>query len=389
MSQGVDPAGGNGGYRPRFLYGGPQGPAPAQWQAPQAPQWQPQWQPQAQPQWQPPAPPQWQPQAQPQWQAPAQPQAPGGYPYQAPAAPYQAPAAPAYQPNGNGTAFALSSAMQVGLAADWVAAPHVRALERRLATATAEELNQLVQLVNAGATNAERVFILKAYAAKEPIAAVAQYAAEMRGMAESEIVRRSTMRDVRELVQQWQDACGPAMLQAMAGEADPRYAWELNKSQDLGAVDANMNASIAQQQAAWLQQYGGVAVPRGATGGQGIAITDLLNTVMGGISGATYAPVDVKPNPQAGLEQTAQALASGYDVPIRVSWDAGPGDGSGHFMLAMAVRGQGGNRQFQIHDPWTGSTAWVAEASILANNFSPLANGFARFTHMYQPSPSA
>lgn len=379
MAQGMDPTGGNGGFRPSFLYG-PQGAQPQAWQP--RPQWNAQgrgdqaWQPPPAPAYAPPAAPQ--PYA---YQTPA---------YQPPPAPYQVPAAPpAPSQNTGGLAFALSSAMQVGLSVDWVAAPHVRALERRLATASADELNQLVQLVNAGATHAERVFILKAYAAKESIPAVAQYATEMRGMAEAEIVRRSTMRDSRELVQQWQDACGPAMLQAMAGEADPRYAWELNKSQDLGAVDTNMNASIAQQQAAWLQQYGGVAVPRGASGGQGIAITDLLNTVMSGLSGATYAPVDVKANPQGGIEQMVHSLNAGYDVPIRVSWDLGPGDGSGHFMVALAVQGLPGARQLQIHDPWTGRTAWVAEAAILGSNFAPLANGFARFTHLYQPTPSA
>jgi hypothetical protein len=198
------------------------------------------------------------------------------------------------------------------------------------------------------------------------------------------------MRDTADVIQQWQDGCGPTVMQTAAGEADPRYAWELNKGGDITQIAPfGENAALAAQQKQWLEQYGGVAVERGAAGGQGIALNQMLNDLLAPITHATYNTVE-SPSGAQGVESVAASLQGGLDVPIRISWgEAGtPGD-VGHFVLAMASRGNAGARELQIHDPWTGKTAWVAEANIAANNFSPIFDNYARLSHFYAPTATA
>jgi hypothetical protein len=252
------------------------------------------------------------------------------------------------------------------------------------------QLESLKGLLNAAQTRTEQVFILKAFSANEPWQNLVQFAAEMRGQSESEIVRRCTMRDDSDLVQQWQDACGPTVLQTAAGEVDPRFAWELNKTFDLARIDpAGANGALAQQQRQWLEAYGGRAVQRGQSGGSGIAIGQMLNDMLAPITGTTYETMDAS-NKSYALDQVASRLAAGYDVPLRISWDRPTGGAdSGHFVLALAVRGYPGSREFQIHDPWTGKTAWVPERTLLGDQMPPMFPSYARLTHVYTPTAVA
>ena len=57
-------------------------------------------------------------------------------------------------------------------------------------------------------------------------------------------------------------------------------------------------------------------------------------------------------------------------------------------MLAINVSGSAGSYQLQIHDSYTGKTAWVSEADIAADRFSPIFARFSRLTHYYQPTPT-
>jgi len=277
--------------------------------------------------------------------------------------------------------------LQEGLRTDLAAAQHLRRLEGQLALMQPGQLENMKGLLNASVSRVEQIFILKAFAANEPWQHLVQFAQEMRGLPEAEIIRRCTMRDERDLIQQWQDSCGPTMLQVAAGEADPRYAWELNKTWDLGAIDPlGQNQAMAVQQRVWLEHYGGRAVERGQSGGMGIAIGRMLNEQLSGITGARYQTREIHVKEQA-LNQIVSALASGFDVPLRISWDPpnAPTD-SGHFVLAMAVRNTVAGREFQIHDPWTGKSAWVAERELLADRMNPIFDKYARLTHFYQPS---
>lgn len=278
---------------------------------------------------------------------------------------------------------AMKSIFANGVSRDLAGKNQQTALDSALDQLQDGQIAAIAGLLSQAGSQTEQHFILKALIAGESWDAVTGYANEMRGLPESEVVSRSTMRDDHDVIQQWQDACGPTLVQTAAGEADPRYAWELNKVGDLSAIDPEgANATLAAQQKQWLEAYGGVAVERGASGGQGIALTQMLNDTLSSVTGATYQTTEVK-NAATALDAIQGKLDAGYDVPLRLAWD--PQGASGHFLLAMAARGQRGNRELEIHDPWTGRTAWVSEKSIAADHFEPLFTGYAKLTHYYDP----
>lgn len=285
---------------------------------------------------------------------------------------------------------AMLGVFQEGVSRDLAGGNQLRTLSGYLTQLSAGQLNSMAGLLNQAGTKVEQIFLLKAYAAGEPWANLVQYAGEMRGKSESEIISKSTMRDDADVIQQWQDSCGPTLVQTLAGEADPRFAWELNKGGDLSRIDPGGVANaVAGQQKQWLEQYGGVAVERGGQGGAGMALTQILNDMVGSLTGASYNTVEV-PFAPSGVNAICQSLQSGYDVPLRISWDQpGSGQDSGHFVLAMSVRQGVGGREIQIHDPWTGKTAWVGENNIANNSFAPIFGSYARLSHYYAPQPNA
>ncbi|MDB5097381.1 MAG: hypothetical protein JWM80_1802 [Cyanobacteria bacterium RYN_339] len=235
------------------------------------------------------------------------------------------------------------------------------------------------------ATNSEteRIFILKAVAAGEPWVLVNSYASDIKGMNEQELISRSTMRDASDLEQQWQDSCGPSVVETAGGEYDPRYAFELNKYYQLDAVDPfGVNQSLADQQKQWLEDYGGKAVPRGAQGGAPtFKLMEMLNDKLGPITRATYTFVDTTNDYPTGFEAIARDLAAGYAVPWRVLF---VNENYGHFIVALDVRGGQGQHEFLLHDSVSGQTAWVSQANVLARSFPFFAQS-VQLTHYYPP----
>ena len=246
----------------------------------------------------------------------------------------------------------------------------------------------LANLINLCQSRTEAILILKALAASEPWENVTAFAAEIRGLSDAFLIAKTTMRDDPDLTQQWQDACGPSLVLSAVGEQDPRYAWELNKLYVVNKVDPfGANKNLADLQKTWLEEYGGLAVPRGATGGRGIGILYLLNDKLSPITAATYTVQDTS-NMEESLDGIEQSLKQGYDVPLRLIWNK-PGEGAeqAHFMLASAIRGQRPNREFRIHDSYTGRTAWVSETTIQQDSVAPLYQVYAHLTHYYRPTP--
>jgi hypothetical protein len=98
--------------------------------------------------------------------------------------------------------------------------------------------------------------------------------------------------------------------------------------------------------------------------GNGMYLTDALNDHAKGATHVNYSPhdaQDAKGKIDGGaMDNWAEKLADGQDVPLRVGWK----DGGGHFMACTDVRGKGDDRKFLISDPWTGKTSWVPEKSI-------------------------
>lgn len=272
-----------------------------------------------------------------------------------------------------------------GIARDLASLAQLLRLQGLLGTLTPGQRQRLRALLDATTCEAAGVFILKAYAAGEPWDLLVQYAAEMQGMPEEEIIRRSTMRDDPDLTQQWQDACAPATVQTAAGEADPRFAWELSKLADVASI--GIESALAQQQKEWLEAYGGRAVPRGETGGIGIQLQGMLNDLLPPVTGARYRATQ-RTNLSHALDLIAARLQAGYDVPLCFQWSyTGPADAVYHFSLALAVRGTPGDRWFLIHEVWSGRTAWVHERAIAADRLDPITDGYVHLYYYYLPEP--
>ena len=233
---------------------------------------------------------------------------------------------------------------------------------------------------------AERFYLLKAFAAGAPWDEVVQYATEMRGVAEAEIIRRSSPRGAGELPQQWEFSCAPAVVQFALGEADPWFAWQLNKDAAIARGVWASSGMRGRQQRTWLEQYGGVATPRGDRTGRGITLQELLNDKLSRALGVTYLCQQVT-DLNAALSTIAQHLRDGYDVPLCLSW-ASPESATGsenHFVLVLAVRGPAAAWEFEIYDPATGKTGWVSADALRRNTLSPIYNGYQRVTHFYEP----
>lgn len=269
-----------------------------------------------------------------------------------------------------------------GVEQDLAGAYQLDVLRQFLTAIEPSQVTSLAQLLEYAGGETHQVLVLKSMLAGEPWEHLVAYATEIREVEAQEVIRRSTMRDPLDLVQQWQDSCGPAMLQVAAGEHDPRYAWELNKLGDLTVVDPHgQSAALASQQREWLERYGGRAVLRGETG-QGISILDFLNEQLGPMVGLTYNCLEIFDMPQT-LDLMDRTLRDGRDMPLCITFN----EGGNHFVLALNVRGEAGSREFLIHDTWTARTEWVPEAALLSGRFDPFF-ATARLTYYYIPTPT-
>lgn len=264
---------------------------------------------------------------------------------------------------------------------------HFPALHRFVGSLTLGQRSSLRDLLLQAREPAERFYLLKALAAGGPWDEIAQYATEMRGLAEEEIIRRSSPRGAGALPQQWEFSCAPALVQFALAEADPWFAWQLNKDAEIARGQWASSGMRGRQQRSWLEQYGGVATPRGDRTGRGITLQELLNDKLGRVLGVTYSCQQVT-DFDAALLKIGQHLRAGYDVPLCVSW-ARPETATGsenHFILVLAVRGSAAACEFEIYDPATGKTGWVSADALRRNTLSPIYNGYQRVTHFYEPS---
>lgn len=278
---------------------------------------------------------------------------------------------------------------RAGIARDFAGSNQLAMLYRFRDSLSAGQRATVRELLLQAQEPAARFFILKALVAGESWPDVVQYATEMRGLTAEEIIRRSTARGDREFTQQWEYSCAPAVVQVMIAEADPLFAWELNKEAIIpDAAPLEAPTPRAEQQRLWLEQYGGVATPRGDRSGRGISLVKVLNEKLGQVLGAAYSCHEAADFATA-ISQIAGILRSGYDVPLCLSW-APPESATGtdnHFVVALAVRDDGTSAEFQIYDPWTGKTAWVSGEAMRRNTLSPIFERYQRLTHFYEGTP--
>ncbi|MFP5502354.1 MAG: hypothetical protein ACLGIN_07675, partial [Candidatus Sericytochromatia bacterium] len=163
-------------------------------------------------------------------------------------------ALPVFMPTPGVSAVDLLGMFEDGVRRDLAGANQLaffRALHGELTAGQRESLHRLVEDAPSATAG---FFLLKALTAGEPWEQLLTYSAAMHGHDEAAIVSRSTMRDPEDLIQQWQDACGPTLLQTIVGEVDPRYAWELNARFEVTVPDPDgRNAELALQQKEWLE----------------------------------------------------------------------------------------------------------------------------------------
>lgn len=256
-------------------------------------------------------------------------------------------------------------------------------VEPAIAALASADRNALDADLAAAKSETQQIFILKALAAGEPWSLVSTYANDMRNLDDSTVIADSTMHGAMDLRQQWQDACGPAVVETAGGEYDPRYAFVLHQQYQVSVVDpTGVNLTLADQQKQWLEAYGGVAVPVGQAGGKAIGIINLLADRLTPITHATYAAIDATADYPAAFEAMDTALRAGYAVPLRVLFTA---EQYGHFIVALETRGARGQHEFLIHDSVSGKTAWVSQATILSQSW-PFFNEPVQLTHYYQPT---
>jgi hypothetical protein len=78
---------------------------------------------------------------------------------------------------------------------------------------------------------------------------------------------------------------------------------------------------------------------------------------------------------QADADKLYAALFRGKDVPMGIMWSGG----GGHFMVFTdckeTVLGLTKLREYLLHDPWQGTSAWITEKNMLAGNVSPYGTG--------------
>jgi len=94
---------------------------------------------------------------------------------------------------------------------------------------------------------------------------------------------------------------------------------------------------------------------------QFMLIAHALRDLASGVTHQDYWDWSTKDGvPQDTLANMERAVASGLDLPIRLST---PGQDGGHFMVVTDVRNQeGGGREFLVADPWSGRSTWLKEA---------------------------
>ena len=194
------------------------------------------------------------------------------------------------------------------------------------------------------------------------MATILNYAKDIRGTQRATLVQQSTAIDPYEgqksLQQRWSTSCGPTTTHAMRAELDPIYARQLHQDFIHGT---STTGAIAKEQKEDLELHGGKAVPRGTRGGDGISLEDNLNGTCTRYTGVKYKYKDVGNTVASrtkALDDAAENLKKGIDVPIRVEWKK---SGSGHFMILTDVRSEGPDQLFLLTDPLEGKSVWVTK----------------------------
>jgi hypothetical protein len=240
------------------------------------------------------------------------------------------------------------------------------------------------RIIENASNGTEREWIHKALAAGRSVADIATFANRIRGQSNDwmrDHLQLSNSTGGRGMQQQWNDSCGPTTAQTVRGQLDPIYALQVHDQNpniytDLGATGAPANAPAAAEQRTMLQNNGGVAVNRGAAGGQGSSLGDYLGDQTPNL-GTNYRIRSVADLGGAGAacDEMNRHLDRGLPVAIRVS----SGGASGHFATVISRSGN----TYNIQDPWNGNMLQHTRNDFINNTLNIAL--WNQLSHIYVP----
>jgi hypothetical protein len=227
-------------------------------------------------------------------------------------------------------------------------------------------------LLTNAASDTERVFILKALASGNSVAAVTTFAGTIKGMTDAWLIQNLNVIQVTStadtgggtgIIQQFGNSCGPTSVQVLRAEADPIYALSLNSAGPIGQASQTgvsnptsiPNAIAATEQSTILTTHaaagtGNVPFDRANPGGGAWVEGDM--NARRQATGVEYTRRDISDiSVDRALAILTVALGMGIDVPIVVGSDAG---NFAHYVVVVRKDG----RRYQIHDVWAGQTVW-------------------------------
>jgi len=245
--------------------------------------------------------------------------------------------------------------------------------------------------VDGAGSDTQKAFIYKALAAGHPVNEVVDFAGQIHGLADQQLLKDYTLsgplanKDAPGLGQQFSTSCVPSVAETLRGDADPIYAKSVrtqNEDVNLNAPDVK-NAPLRGAEKQLLEGTGGgKAVPFDAKGNapggqptQPNKVDDVLNSVSR-YTGVTYRQAELprsdalhaSDGQMALLDQLGAQLQQGIATPFQVRT---PDNQRAHEALAIAVEGTGAQQRFLVHDPASGDTAWLSRKDLVwgANAF--------------------
>jgi hypothetical protein len=235
------------------------------------------------------------------------------------------------------------------------------------------------KLMDDAKSEAEKSYIQKGVASGHSVKELQEFAKKIQGK-DAKWMRNNLSltgnSKGRGVEQQWSMSCNATAVEAVHGQMDPVYALKmhedspkLDKADDSDAT--KVNPKLAEDQRKMLtssykgkastDKSGGVAVARGAAGGQGRWADDLLNNVSDS-TGVSYTTKKLGGGTTVddAIKSIDSGVSKGQPVPIIIG--SGP-TAYNHYVVVTGME-KGPPKSYTIHDPGSGKTVVRTEAQL-------------------------
>jgi hypothetical protein len=249
-----------------------------------------------------------------------------------------------------------------------------------------DDQKAFLTLLSNAPSQAHQGYLWKALGAGNSVGDISTFASAIAGIDAAALPQRLSTSQVAALfsgatpgstdAEQYDESCAQTSAQ-VAGEdwnpVDALKAQTLDQDPSHGNYldPPSVNPFTANQQADWLSQVGGVALPRGQ-GGTGTA-WDAIGQVFDNLSPQTdysYTYQEVNPNDpaavKAGLDEVVAELKTGIEVPLGVTNSA---DHGGHVVLAEVASGPAADPTITLYDPWPGAPTQLKESALVSGTW--------------------